>query len=218
MKIESDALAKRYAENIESSVQFAVNQEISRNAGEISTLTGAQALRSVGDSIDSVVKKSLAPIQTVSVIGSLNTGRGSSFSSNIDGVYAFQYSAILDSRTTDRCMSLDGRVVAPGSPEFSLYTPPQHYNCRSIWVAILNDETLKPKITGIPKSIPPVTNVANAQQLKKPVLLKNSPARKQLEDELKIRKEKLAILEAENKFPNRQKNHKDRIKKLERVL
>lgn len=40
-----------------------------------------------------------------------------------------QFSAILDDVTTDRCLSLDGRIVAPGSAAFYDYSPPQHYNC-----------------------------------------------------------------------------------------
>jgi hypothetical protein len=62
-------------------------------------------------------------------------------------IYAFEFSAILDDKTTKICKDLDGLVVEPMSKEYYRYSPPRHYNCRSIRVEILNDEPYRPKIT-----------------------------------------------------------------------
>jgi SPP1 gp7 family putative phage head morphogenesis protein len=59
-------------------------------------------------------------------------------------VVAYEYSAVLDDRTTEICSSLDGSVyssdseVWQGSPR---YIPPNHYNCRSLLIPIfVSDE------------------------------------------------------------------------------
>jgi SPP1 gp7 family putative phage head morphogenesis protein len=55
------------------------------------------------------------------------------------GVKNMQYSAIIDTRTTDCCRFLDGKVFPLDSPELDALTPPNHYNCRSILVALTPD-------------------------------------------------------------------------------
>lgn len=64
-----------------------------------------------------------------------------------------------------------------GSSEYYDYSPPQHPNCRSLWVYISQDETFKPKITGIPASIPKKTNMYAPEEMKEPEILKNSKAK-----------------------------------------
>lgn len=54
-------------------------------------------------------------------------------------VYAKEmYVATLDANTTAICQSLDGKIFERGKGRI----PPVHFNCRSIRVAILNDEVL----------------------------------------------------------------------------
>lgn len=50
-----------------------------------------------------------------------------------------QYSAILDSRTTEICRFLDERVFDLNDPALSRLTPPNHFNCRSILVPVTQD-------------------------------------------------------------------------------
>ena len=45
-----------------------------------------------------------------------------------------RYTAVLDSRTTPICRSLDGRIYQVGQGP----RPPQHWNCRSIMIPVLN--------------------------------------------------------------------------------
>lgn len=53
-------------------------------------------------------------------------------------VEAYEYSAVLDSRTTDYCSSMDGEIFKKTNPNFN--TPPAHYNCRSIIVPVVRSE------------------------------------------------------------------------------
>lgn len=57
----------------------------------------------------------------------------------LDGfVRALEYSAILDSRTTPICRSLDGKVysAADWQGRFRNLTPPNHHNCRSLLIPV----------------------------------------------------------------------------------
>lgn len=47
-------------------------------------------------------------------------------------IQAFEYSAILDSRTTEICRHLNAKIMK----QFDTYTPPNHYMCRSILIAV----------------------------------------------------------------------------------
>jgi SPP1 gp7 family putative phage head morphogenesis protein len=51
-------------------------------------------------------------------------------------VVAFEYAAVLDSSTTDICEHLNGKTYAADSPVWNEYRPPNHFNCRSILIAI----------------------------------------------------------------------------------
>ena len=48
-----------------------------------------------------------------------------------DFVNRYQYSAILDSRTTDICMSLDQNIYDKNDAFWATMIPPNHFNCRS---------------------------------------------------------------------------------------
>lgn len=55
----------------------------------------------------------------------------------LDGfVEALEYSAILDSRTTQVCSHLDGQVHATNSEAWDGHRPPNHYNCRSLLIPV----------------------------------------------------------------------------------
>ena len=54
-------------------------------------------------------------------------------------VTGFEYSAIIDSRTTDVCRFLDGMIFRRDDPDLDRLSPPRHFNCRSVWVAVTLD-------------------------------------------------------------------------------
>lgn len=92
------------------------------------------------------------PVETgiaVSLVGALNLGRQDSFAAS-NGIDRMQYSAILDGRTTAMCKALDDSVVTYEEYLSTPWKPPVHFNCRSIWVAILKDDSFKPDFRPIP--------------------------------------------------------------------
>lgn len=58
-------------------------------------------------------------------------------------VEAYQWSAVLDDRTSDICRHLDGKIYGIGDLSGWL-KPPAHFNCRSILVPITKFEEYKP--------------------------------------------------------------------------
>lgn len=87
----------------------------------------------------------------ISTIG-INIGRDDVFKSNKRNISKYQYSAILDDATCAICEDLDGMVLDQRQYDDTIWTPPIHFNCRCIWVAILDDEEDQPDITGVPDS------------------------------------------------------------------
>lgn len=57
-------------------------------------------------------------------------------------VVAYQYSAILDNRTSEVCRSLDGKIFDKGEYATTV-NPPLHFNCRSVLVPITKFEEYK---------------------------------------------------------------------------
>ena len=84
----------------------------------------------------------------------INLGRQSVFNHpDIQGfIQAYQYSAILDDRVSDICESLDGRI----QKDWGSYTPPNHYQCRSILIPITTVDDWNGKTDNIPSSVKPL--------------------------------------------------------------
>jgi SPP1 gp7 family putative phage head morphogenesis protein len=51
-------------------------------------------------------------------------------------VKMYEYSAIMDARTSEVCTMLDGKIYPIESPIFASITPPNHFNCRSVLVYV----------------------------------------------------------------------------------
>lgn len=58
-------------------------------------------------------------------------------------VDAYQYSAIMDDRTTEVCAGLDGKIFEAGTEP----VPPLHFNCRSVLIPITKFERYEPSTT-----------------------------------------------------------------------
>lgn len=194
MRVQNDAMIESMVTDMETTAKTAVTQIANKKGGSITNTNAVEAIAAANEAIDKVIMGQKNTLNTLGVTGSVNLGRSSIFERYPEKIYAFQYSAILDSRTTETCRSLDGRVVKAGSQEFYDYAPPRHYNCRSIWVEILQEETFKPDITGIPSSISANATIDTFKDLKAPIILKGSPAIKVIQQELTDTKQKLADL------------------------
>lgn len=60
----------------------------------------------------------------------------------------FQYSAILDARTTEICERLDGVTLPVDHPDWNRIQPPNHFNCRSLLLYVtevdVKEDDIKP--------------------------------------------------------------------------
>lgn len=218
LRVQNDNIIDAFTNDIETQAKNAVLTTVNNTAWSITVAQASSAVSAASEAVDVVIAKVANNLKTLWLIGAVNLWRATIFERYPEKVYWFQYSAILDWKTTDYCRSLDGRVVKPWSAEFFKYMPPKHYNCRSLRVEILNDETFKPAFTWIPSSIPANATIDTFKPLKWPVILKWSPVIMNLKSELKDRKDKLAELERVWQFPNRQAAHKERIEQLETAL
>lgn len=105
-------------------------------------IKGSWSLTDVFDAIDEELGASVIPnLSTVirtTMFEAINEARYEIFSDpSLDGfVEALEYSATLDDRTTDICQSLDGKIYPTDSDVWDIYTPPNHFNCRSIVIPV----------------------------------------------------------------------------------
>lgn len=217
MRAQNEWILSTIWNQIDDDAKMAVNELIANRGWDIKNLSSWEALAAASTAVTNRIAKARSNLLTAWVMWSVNTWRTSIFERFPEQIHAMQYSAILDDKTTKICQSLDWRVVKAWSPEFFRYSPPRHFNCRSIWVEILKEETFKPKITWVPKWIPS-GNILNVKEMKAPILLKWSPAIATLKTEIKERKSKILILKKSWQFPNRLKQHEDRINLLEKSI
>lgn len=87
-----------------------------------------------------------ARVETIvrtNTIKSYNYGRRKQFEApELKGfVVAYQFSAIIDQRTTKVCDSLDQNIYNVGDPYIERITPPVHFQCRSLLIPITEDES-----------------------------------------------------------------------------
>ncbi len=76
----------------------------------------------------------LETIARTTTMTAYNEGRLEYFQSEPDLIQGYEYSAVMDERTTDECAALNGETFRPEDGQ--AYNPPRHYNCRSILVPI----------------------------------------------------------------------------------
>lgn len=91
----------------------------------------------------------LATVFRTSIMTALNRGRDHVMEiaedpdAATDPVVAYQYSAVMDSRTRASHAAMDGRVYAKDDPIWLRWKPPAGYNCRCIRVPILASRAAK---------------------------------------------------------------------------
>lgn len=97
----------------------------------------------ISDEVDSYSIPQLNTIVRTSTFEAMNEARYNFFSTPELGgfVEALEYSAILDGRTTDLCRELDGKIYPADSDIWNTYRPPNHFNCRSLLIAVTQLDT-----------------------------------------------------------------------------
>ena len=145
INLMADTIASKTASDIESKAKLTIANHIKQNT---SILT---ALGSLDVDLQKLIEKGVQQTAGIIVGQNINTGRFDVFKRNSAQIQSLQRSEVLDERTCDFCISMDGLVVAPGDSWAS--TDIFHGNCRGIWVEILNDEQDAPEITGVPEEV-----------------------------------------------------------------
>ena len=89
----------------------------------------------------------LATIVRTNTLDALNQGRKNLFEDpDVKGFVSYwEYSAVIDERTTDYCKCMDKKVFA--MDDLGILNPPAHYNCRAISVPVTKFETRDKDVT-----------------------------------------------------------------------
>lgn len=152
IKQEATAIVDKQFSDLTFTAREIVNKE--RRNGQLSTgdtkLALFDVLRDVAAAVALYSDNRIAAGGSVIVNKAINLGRSDVFEANDGKIYGYQYSALLDQRTCPICEDLDGSVVSSTEYRGTRWTPPIHFNCRCIWVAILEEEEEKPEYTGLP--------------------------------------------------------------------
>ena len=145
LKLQARYQAGVHVQEIERIVAAGIMTGVEQQMDEAQILAGINV--ELNEYVESGV---IANAAGTAVSININRGRDGWFfnPSNIKQIQAFQYSAILDTRTTDICLSLDGKISKPNDRDLIGLRPPNHHNCRSILVPITINEK-KPEITGM---------------------------------------------------------------------
>jgi SPP1 gp7 family putative phage head morphogenesis protein len=124
---EGESIAN-IAKRLRGKLQFGANQEMTAKA---QALAGGTGIKLANNQVRTIVRTSVNQVQTMA--------NQAVYSANNDVTKKYEYVATLDSRTTALCGSLDGKKFKYGEgPE-----PPQHFNCRSTTVPVIDDEDLR---------------------------------------------------------------------------
>jgi len=124
---EGESIAK-IARRLRGRLQFGANQEMTARA---QALAGGTGMKLANNQVRTIVRTSVNQVQTMA--------NQAVYSANQDITKKYEYVATLDAKTTALCGSLDGRKFKYGEgPE-----PPQHFNCRSTTVPIIDDDDLR---------------------------------------------------------------------------
>ncbi len=141
---------QKIAKRLRGRLQFGANQEMTAKAQR---LAAGDGMRLANNQVMTIVRTSVNQVQ--------NSVNQETYAANQNVTQRYEYVATLDSRTSAICGSLDGRTFRYGEGPM----PPQHFNCRSTTVPIIDDDDLRkqfpdtrPSATG---RVPQGVNYAN---------------------------------------------------------
>lgn len=166
---ERNAVSEALEQDINTKGRNIVMEGLAKGVGAVAIV---QTLRR---DLTKEYEKRVSNIVGTLVGESVNRGRRAVFQAT-QSVVGYVRSEVLDFRTCNVCLSLDGRTVLPDDPMAKMDIV--HSRCRGIWIPITKIDEI-PKNTGIPKSIIDtfdtvggVPLVNSFTQLKKPVIKK----------------------------------------------
>ena len=126
---EGESMTK-IAKRLRGRLQFGANQEMTARA---QALAGGTGMKLANNQVRTIVRTSVNQVQTMA--------NQAVYSANQEVTKRYEYVATLDARTSAICGSLDGKTFKYGEGPM----PPQHFNCRSTTVPIIDDDDLRKK-------------------------------------------------------------------------
>ena len=120
-------IAKRLIGNLQFGEQAKTVRQLVAAGGQATAVADNQIITLVRTSINQVA----------------NTASQQVYEANQDITKKYRYIATLDTRTSAICRALDGKEFEYGKGP----TPPQHFNCRSTTVPIIDPDILPPSTT-----------------------------------------------------------------------
>jgi len=98
----------------------------------------ARQIAQAGGEVTAVANHQVMALMRTSINQVANSASQQTYEANQDITKKYRYTATLDTRTSAICRSLDGQVFEYGKGP----VPPQHFNCRSTTVPIVDYEAL----------------------------------------------------------------------------
>jgi SPP1 gp7 family putative phage head morphogenesis protein len=120
----TQSIAKRLIGNLQFGERAKTMRQLAAAGGQATAVANGQVMTLVRTSINQVA----------------NTASQQVYEANQDITKKYRYVATLDSRTSSICAALDGREFEYGKGPM----PPQHFNCRSTTVPIIDPDILPP--------------------------------------------------------------------------
>ena len=117
----TDQISRRLRGKLQFNQKGTVRQKIA---------AGGEATRIANNQVHTIVRTSVNQVA--------NAASRSVYAANKDITKQYKYVATLDNRTSSICARLDGQIFEYGKGP----TPPQHFNCRSVIVAVIDNEFL----------------------------------------------------------------------------
>ena len=121
------SIAKRLIGNLQFGEEAKTVRQLVAAGGQATAVADNQVMTLIRTSINQVA----------------NTASQQVYEANQDITKKYRYVATLDTRTSARCAALDGREFEYGRGPM----PPQHFNCRSTTVPIIDPDILPPSTT-----------------------------------------------------------------------
>ncbi len=145
---EAFTMAGAYQDNLLSGSQQILGKGIRRGASYQQMEAELAAFFRPYMEIEGAIDPALASpyrIETIvrtTMSEAYNTGRMNLYKHPDVGnmIVAYEYSAVMDDRTTPFCTDWDGEVLLANDPRIDQNNPPNHFRCRSVWIPITKGE------------------------------------------------------------------------------
>ena len=132
---------QKWSSEIDSAVQagFVSGQTINEIADNVFSEMRLQK----STTSKNILNRALRSAKSIAITGTnhyANTARIEFVNQNDDMIKGYRLIAVVDSRTSKQCRSLDQKYIPKDSPKLSAFTPPLHINCRTALVYEVADK------------------------------------------------------------------------------